>query len=82
MDFMRWLSALENNNPTGNPIEVKEIVKDKYIIFYDKDLLKDVIVVFGDYVPWCINCEEDDCGHVGFAIYLKQYYVRNGSVDV
>ena len=82
MAFMKWLSPTEDNKSADSPIVVKCILKDKYIIFYDGDLLKDVTVVFRDCIPWCKNCEADDCGHVGFAICLKQYYTRYGSTDV
>ncbi len=82
MDFMRWLSALEEEDPKNNPCIIKEIVKDKYIIFYDEHLKKDIIVIFKDCVPWCINCEVDDCGHIGFAVCLRQYYIRSGSANI
>ena len=82
MAFMKWLSSTEENKSADSPIIVKYILKDKYIIFYDGHLLKDVTVVFRDCIPWCKNCEADDCGHVGFAICLKQYYNRHGSTDV
>ncbi len=78
MAFMKWLSPTEENKSSVSPILVKHILKDNYIIFYDGDLLKDVTVVFKDFIPWCKNCEADDCGHVGFAICLKQYYTRYG----
>jgi hypothetical protein len=81
MTFMKWLSATENNKPMETPIIVKHILKDKYMVLYDVELLKDVTVVFRDCIPWCKNCETDDCGHVGFAICLKQYYTRYGSID-
>ena len=82
MAFMKWLSSTEDDKPVDSPIVVKYILKDKYIIFYDGDLLKDVTVVFSDCIPWCKNCEADDCGHVGFAICLKQYYTRYGLTGV
>ena len=73
----------ENNKfSLDNPYIIKEIAQDNYIIFYDKELLKDVIVVFKNGIPWCISCETDDCGHIGFAICLKQYCIRNGSIDI
>jgi hypothetical protein len=83
IDFMKWLSYIEyNKDSPDTPFIIKEIVQDKYIIFYDKELLKDVIVIFKNGIPWCINCEADDCGHVGFAVCLKQYCIRNGSIDI
>lgn len=75
MPFMKWLSATEDNKSADSQIVVKYILKVKYIVFYDGDLLKDVIVASGDCIPWCKNCEADDCGHVGVAICLKQYYI-------
>ena len=68
MAFMKWLSSTEDNKSADSPIVVKYILKDKYIVFYDGDMLKDVTVVFRDCIPWCKNCEADDCGHVGFAV--------------
>jgi hypothetical protein len=83
IDFMKWLSCIEDDKDSpDNPFIIKEIVQDKYIIFYDKEILKDVIVVFKNCIPWCIQCETDDCGHVGFAVCLKQYCVRNGPIDI
>ena len=46
MAFMKWLSSTEDNKSAESPIVVKYILKDKYIIFYDGDMLKDVTVVF------------------------------------
>ena len=83
MDFMKWLSCIENNKDSpDNPFIIKEIVQDKYYVFYDKNILKDVIVVFKNCVPWCLHCETDDCGHIGFAVCLKQYCMRNGVIEL
>ena len=82
MDFMKWMAALEEGDTNNNPCIIKEIVADKHIIFYDKHLMKDILVVFKDCVPWCNNCKVDDCGHIGFAICLRQYYIRSGSTTV
>ena len=47
IDFMKWLSCMENDKDSpDNPFIIKEIFQDKYTIFYDKEILKDVIVVF------------------------------------
>ncbi len=40
MAFMRWPLSTEDNKSSDFPITVKYILKDKYIIFYDGDLLK------------------------------------------
>ena len=77
-DFMKWLSSTENDISADSQINVKYVLNDKHMVFYDKDLLKDVTVLFRDCIPWCKSCEADDCEHVGFAIYLKQYYARFG----
>lgn len=83
IEFMKWLSCLENDKDSpDNPFIIKEIVQDKYMIFYDKEVLQDVIVVFRNCIPWCIKCETDDCGHIGFAVCLKHYCIRNGPVDL
>jgi hypothetical protein len=83
MDFMKWLSCLENDkNSPDNPFIIKEIVQDKYMIFYDKEILRDVIIVFKNGIPWCLYCETDDCGHIGFAVCLKQYCTRNGPIEI
>ncbi len=80
--FMKWLTSTEDNKSADTSIIVKSILKDKFIVFYDEDLSKDVTVVFKDCIPWCKFCDADDCGHVGFAICLKQYYTRYGSDGV
>lgn len=82
VDFMKWLSCVENKDSPDNPFIIKEIVQDKYYIFYDKKILKDVIVVFRNCIPWCLHCETDDCLHIGFAICLKQYCIRNSIIDM
>jgi hypothetical protein len=83
MDFMKWLACIENNKDSpDNPFIIKEIVQDKYYIFYDKEILKDVIIVFKNGIPWCLHCETDDCGHIGFAVCLKQYCIRNDVIEL
>ena len=51
---------------------VKGFFKDKYVIFYDWVLEKHILVISEDSIPFCKNCNVDDCGHVGFAICLIQ----------
>ena len=80
---MKWLSCIENDEDSpDNPFIIKEIVQDKYIIFYDKEIVQDIIVFFKNCIPWCIKCETDDCGHIGFTVCLKQYCIRNGPIDI
>ena len=47
------------------------------MILFDKSILNDVIVAYRDVCLWCMTCNTDDCGHVGFAKCLKQDYDRN-----
>ena len=79
MEFMKWLVTKDMN--TGDTlIVVKDYFDNKYTILFDKSILKDVIVSYRDGMPWCLACNTDDCGHVGFAICLKQDYDRDDQV--
>jgi hypothetical protein len=55
-------------------IRTKKIVsmsvtkEDVHDVLFDKSIPKDVIVSYRDGMPWCMTCNADDCGHVGFAI--------------
>ena len=79
MEFMKWLMEVE----TGSKeclIIVKDFYENKYVILFDKNISSSVIVCYGESMPWCITCDTDDCGHVGFAICLKQHYDRNDQI--
>ena len=79
MEFMKWLMAEE----TGSKdclIVVKDFLENKYVILFDKDISNSVIVSYRESMPWCITCDTDDCGHVGFAICLKQHCDRNDQI--
>ncbi len=79
IEFMKWLISKDTNSG-DTLIVVKDYFDDKYVILFDKSILKDVIVGYMDGMPWCITCNSDDCGHVGFAICLKQNYDRNDQI--
>ncbi len=81
MAFMKWLCS-ENRNSTDNPLIVKDFYENKYAVFYDRELVRHVLVINKDGYPFCKNCNSDDCGHVGFAICLKQHCDRNGTIDI
>ena len=79
MEFMKWLMEVE----TGSKeclIIVKDFFENKYVILFDKNISSSVIVCYRESMPWCITCDTDDCGHVGFAICLKQHYDRNDQI--
>jgi hypothetical protein len=76
MEFMRWLVCKDTNS--GNSlITVKDYFDNKYVILYDNSIMNNVIVSYRDGLPLCVTCNTDDCGHVGFAICLKQNYDRD-----
>ena len=79
IEFMKWLISKDTNSG-DTLIMVKDYFDNKYVILYDKSIFKNVIVAYRDGMPWCITCNTDDCGHVGFAICLKQDYDRNEQV--
>ncbi|GKS60599.1 MAG: hypothetical protein AB7U98_06160 [Candidatus Nitrosocosmicus sp.] len=79
MEFMRWL-VNKDTNSGSTIIIVKDYLDNKYVILFDKSISKDVIVGYREGMPWCVTCNTDDCGHVGFAICLKQNYDRDGQV--
>ena len=79
--FMKWLCS-DNKNSLDNRLIVKDFLEDKYAVFYDRDLEKHIVVINRDGIPFCKNCDTDDCGHVGFAICLKQHCNRNGTIDL
>ena len=79
IEFMKWLISKDTNSG-DTLVVVKEYFDNKYVILFDKSMLTNVIVAYRDGMPWCITCNTDDCGHVGFAICLKQDYDRNEHV--
>lgn len=79
MEFMRWL-VNKDTNSGSTIIIVKDYFDNKYVILFDKSISKDVIVGYREGMPWCVTCNTDDCGHVGFAICLKQNYDRDDQV--
>ena len=81
MAFMQWVCGADKNSK-NNSLLVKEFCQNKYIVFYDRELSRYVIVMDKDGIPFCDCCKADDCGHVGFAICLKQYCDRNGTIDL
>lgn len=79
IEFMKWLISKDTNSG-DTLVVVKDYLDNKYVILFDKSVLTNVIVAYRDGMPWCITCNTDDCGHVGFAICLKQDYDRNEQV--
>lgn len=78
-EFMKWLTPKNERSEKGL-IAVRDFKDNKYVTLFDKSIADYVIVKYTDCIPWCIFCDADDCGHVGFAICLKQYFDRNGNV--
>ena len=76
IEFMKWLISKDTNS-WDTWIVVKDYFDNKYVILFDKSILSDVIVAYRDVCLWCMTCNTDDCGHVGFAKCLKQDYDRN-----
>ncbi|VFJ14539.1 hypothetical protein [Candidatus Nitrosocosmicus franklandus] len=79
MEFMKWLME-ENRESRDCLIVVKDFFENKYVILYDKCIRQSVIVGYREGMPWCMTCNADDCGHVGFAICLKQHFDRNDHI--
>ena len=79
MEFIKWLITKDTNSG-DTLIIVKDFLVNKYVILFDKSILRDVIVGYRECMPWCMTCNTDDCGHVGFAICLKQDYDRDDQV--
>jgi len=78
-EFMKWLMPNDICTDRGW-IAVRDFKDNKYVILFDKSVADYIVVKYTDCIPWCIACDTDDCGHVGFAICLKQYFDRNGNV--
>ena len=79
--FIQWLSSEDKKSATiNNPIILNEFINNKYSVLYDINLGHYVIVETHDGVPRCRTCNADDCGHVGFAICLKQKYDNDGNI--
>lgn len=79
MEFIKWLIARDTNSG-DTLIIVKDYLNNKYVILFDKSAFRDVIVGYRKGMPFCMSCDTDDCGHVGFAICLKQNYDRDDQV--
>ncbi|TVP40147.1 hypothetical protein NARC_90053 [Candidatus Nitrosocosmicus arcticus] len=80
MEFMKWLMEEEDTGSKHCLIVVRDFLENKYVILFDKNISSSVIVSYRESMPWCITCDTDDCGHVGFAICLKQHYDRNDQI--
>ena len=78
--FMHWLGSDDKMSALSNPIILKQFVRNRSTVLYDSTLGHDVTVETHDGVPFCKNCETDDCGHVGFTILLEQKYENGGSI--
>lgn len=59
---------------------VRDYLNNKYVILFDKSVSTNVLVSYRDGMSWCITCNTDDCGHLGFAICLKQDCDRDEQV--
>lgn len=74
--FMQWLDSVnKNNEPSGSsdiPITLKKFIKDKRTILYDKNLESEIDIEINEGIPFCRNCNLNDCIHVGFTISLEQ----------
>jgi hypothetical protein len=73
---MKWLMA-KDTKQGDSLIIVKDFFEKKYVVLFDKSVLQNILVDYTTCVPWCLSCKTDDCGHIGFAICLKQYCDRN-----
>lgn len=78
-EFMKWLISKDTNSGDTSII-VKDYLDNKYVILFDKSILENVIVDYREGMPFCMTCNTDDCGHVGFSICLKQNNDRDDQV--
>ena len=79
IEFMKCLISKDTNSG-DTLVVVKDYLDNKYVILFDKSISKDIIVDYRECMPLCMSCNTDDCGHVGFAICLKQDYDRDDPV--
>ena len=77
---MRWLGSENRISASSNPIILKQFVRNRYTVLYDSTLGQDVIVETHNGVPFCRSCNADNCGHVGFTIFLGQKYENDGTI--
>lgn len=79
--FIHWPSSGHKRSILHNPIIVKEYTNDKYAILYDGVAATDVTVDIVNGVPFCRYCNSDDCGHVGFTIYLDELHGPGETIE-
>ncbi|MGH9982788.1 MAG: hypothetical protein ACRD8W_02390 [Nitrososphaeraceae archaeon] len=74
--FMLWLESMNKQHQPNDSLHIsiilREFIKDKLTILYDKNLEFEINVEIKEGVPFCRYCNLYDCSHVGFTISLEQ----------
>jgi hypothetical protein len=78
--FSMWLSSHERKNFSATEISLDKFVVDRLVQLHDYVRQKDVAVEISDGVPFCTECDSNDCAHVGFAICAEQMH-RNSALE-
>src|SRR5712691_8204802 len=73
---MHWLNSKDKKSLSSidNPMVLLKFVNAKHTILHDTHLHAEVDVEINKGIPYCKNCKEDDCAHVGFVICVEQLY--------
>lgn len=77
--FSMWLGSQgkESFSSSAVSISAREFVPGRLVILHDHAMQKDVSVEISNGVPFCKECEMNDCAHVGFAICTEQMHRRS-----
>jgi hypothetical protein len=83
--FGQWLESEDKQSKLLNAITLKEFDTDQFAVLQDNNdplMPKLVTVKLIDGIPFCKDCNSDDCAHVGFTICLKQMDCRKGITEI
>ncbi|AIC16197.1 hypothetical protein [Nitrososphaera viennensis] len=71
--FSIWLNS-RDKSPSALLISLEKLVPDRLVLLHDHVVQKDVSVEVSGGVPFCMECNSNDCAHVGFAICAEQMH--------
>jgi hypothetical protein len=72
--FSMWLGSQGKDSSSTVSISAREFVLGRLVILHDHAMQKDIPVEISNGVPFCKECDMNDCAHVGFAICTEQMH--------
>lgn len=77
--FSIWLRMQEKGPAFSRAalISTIEFVPGRLVVMHDNLIQRDVTVEISNGIPFCKECEMNDCAHVGFAVCTAQLHRRS-----